>query len=248
MRTARQVVEGPQPSTTASPGHTMEAQLRVIGYRLFASLFLYPSRERLAALQAAAEELLSSDIWGGYPFSASLGELLRHLVELDLEEDQPVINEYNRLYSIRPLAPPYETFYLDSEGQLRGMLVADLESIYLQAGLAISPELNELPDHVSVELEFMAFLCLQEAEAWRAGQDERARRYRSLQKSFMRQHLARWFPLFSRRAKEAAPRNLYSALLPAVFRFLRYDLEHEVLYDGVKRGPGPLFTPPLETS
>lgn len=209
-------------STFISLNMEKEALLpqRQMAYRLFASLFLYPDRERLENLQFAADVLLESRSWQGYPFSAALESLLNQLTEIDLENDRPIINEYNRLFLIRPKAPPHETIYTDPEGQLRGMLTAHLEAKYLEAGLAISPELNELPDHISVELEFMAYLCMKEAEA----DDVEANRFRALQESFMGQHLVRWFPKFAQRIKESEPQLIYQFLLPAVYSYLRHEL------------------------
>ncbi len=198
--------------------------LRQIRYRLFAGLFLYPEYNRLAELQEAASALLAGEIEHEYPFSASLESLLKQLAETDLKDSRTIINEYNRLFLIRPKAPPHETVYTNPEGQLRGMLTAQLEERYLEAGLVISPELNELPDHISVELEFMAFLCMKEAEARLANENNVAIHFRALQESFMRQHLVRWFPKFAQRIKESEPGSIYHFLLPAVYSYLRHEL------------------------
>jgi TorA maturation chaperone TorD len=215
------------PSSTLIPLN-MEKEallpLRQMAYRLFASLFLYPDRERMENLQFTADALLASRFWQGYPYSAALESLLNQLIEIDLENERPIINEYNRLFLIRPKAPPHETIYTDAEGQMRGMLTARLEEKYLEAGLAISPDLNELPDHISVELEFMAYLCMKEAEARQANDEDEAIRLRALQRSFVGQHLARWFPNFAQRIEESEPRSIYQFSLPAVYSFLWHEL------------------------
>jgi len=199
--------------------------LRQICYRLFSSLFLYPERRRLVEIQDAASFLTGE----GKLFSDEMEYLIRQLADIDLNNERSIINEYNRLFLIKPKAPPYETFYTDAEGQLRGLLTAKLEEKYLNAGLAISPELNELPDHISVELEFMAYLCMKEAEACQNTDDIETARFRAQQISFMGQHLARWFPRFSQRIKESEPRSIYQNMLPAAYGFLRYELDELVL-------------------
>jgi DMSO reductase family type II enzyme chaperone len=205
--------------------------LRQVCYRLFASLFLYPEHNRLAEIQEAASALLSSEITLGYPYSEAMGSLLIQLTEANLENDISIINEYNRLFLIRPKAPPYETVYIDAEGQLRGLLTARLEEEYLNAGLGISPDLNELPDHISAELEFMSYLCMKEAEAHQNTDDVETNRFQALQVSFMGQHLARWFPKFAQRIKESEPGSIYQFLLPAAYGFLRYELDELGLRD-----------------
>ncbi len=200
--------------------------IRQIAYRLFASLFLYPEVERLTELRAAAQELLTDGLLSGHPYSPQMQALLESLAALDpVGDERPLVNEYNRLFMVRPQAPPHETVYMDSEGQFRGMLTAELETTYRQVGLTVSPTLNELPDHIAVELEFMAYLCLKESEAQQDGSSTTdALRWRGLQAAFVKGHLARWFPLFARRLKEAQPVGLYAALLPAVYAFLSHEL------------------------
>jgi TorA maturation chaperone TorD len=194
---------------------------RQVCYRIFASLFLYPEHKRLVEIQNAAS-FLTGESWQN---SAEVKSLINQLAEIDLKNGRSIVNEYNRLFLIRPKAPPYETIYTNAEGQMRGLLTAQLEGIYLNAGLEISPELNELPDHISVELEFMAYLCMKESEAHTPDEVLEAAHFRDLQVSFMGQHLARWFPSFAKRIEEADPGSIYQYLLPAVYEFLRKELD-----------------------
>jgi TorA maturation chaperone TorD len=220
--------------------------LRQVCYRIFASLFLYPESNRLAALQDAASALLTSETEQGHSVSAEMESLLKHLTETKLENTRTIINEYNRLFLIRPKAPPYETIYIDPEGQLRGKLTARLDEVYLQAGLTISPELGELPDHISVELEFMAYLCMKEAEGHTANEVFEATNFRNLQISFIGQHLARWFPQFAKRIKEANPGSIYQYLLPAAYEFLRNELDLLGLRNHTRK-PNKSSSPALAT-
>ncbi len=212
------------PATQLKVSETKILEFRWLTYRLLASLFLYPDKERLAGLQIAAKVLMEDSIWDGFLSQETLEDLLNQLIDTDLKNGRPIINEYNRLFLIRPKAQPHETVYTDPEGQMRGMLTAQLEERYLEAGLVISPELNELPDHISVELEFMAFLCMKEVDARLANEDKVAIHFRALQESFMRQHLVRWFPKFAQRIKESEPGSIYHFLLPAVYNYLRHEL------------------------
>jgi TorA maturation chaperone TorD len=133
------------------------------------------------------------------------------------------LNEYNRLFLIRPKAPLHETYYLDTEGPFRGLLTARLEGEYLQAGLTVSSELNELPDHIAVELEFMSFFSSQEVQAELA---KEALHYRQCQRSFMETHLARWFPKMAHRVKKAEPKQIYSLVVQATYAYLLSELEY----------------------
>lgn len=57
-----------------------------------------------------------------------------------------------------------------------------------------SPAAGLSPDHVSDELELMAFLCGAEADAWEDGLSETAQQMRERQRSFLQMHLLRWLP------------------------------------------------------
>jgi DMSO reductase family type II enzyme chaperone len=198
--------------------------LRQMAYSLLANLFLYPGRERLLDLQLTAKVMLANSTWQESSFSPSFEGLLTCLLGVDLESDyRAIINEYNRLFNIRPKAPLHETYYLDNEGSIRGLQTARLDSEYLEAGLRVSTELNELPDHIAVELEFMSFLCSQENQATLA---KDATHYRMRQRSFMDAHLARWFPKMAHRVKQAEPEHLYALVVQTVYAYLLSELDY----------------------
>ncbi len=195
-------------------------------YRLLAALFLYPDRERLARLQNVALALQQvDDLWGGNPFAGPLERLLGVVSTLDQETAVAIENEYVRLFQVRPAAPPYQSFYLDPDGLVRGWIAVQLECEYATAGLTLSPALRELPDHVAVELEFLAYLCGQEAKAQEIGAWEKSVRARERQRAFLAGHLGRWLPLFVRKAQEANPATLYGPTIESTSAFIRHDLQ-----------------------
>jgi TorA maturation chaperone TorD len=206
--------------------------LRQFAYRFFGSLFLYPDEERLQNIQMIVRSILPGDSWRGQPFSPELERLLIRLDEIDIQlQRRDIVNEYNRLFLIRALAPPHETYYTDADGQFRGKLTSDLAAEYLEAGLELATDLNELPDHISVELEFMSFLCDREILALDENRVQDGKRYWESQRKFVGQHLARWFPKMALRVREANPEHLYALVLQAAYAFLRHDLEYLGIQD-----------------
>ena len=198
----------------------MSFEVREVVYCFLAQLFLYPEPARLQRLRAAAVELSRDDWWGGMPFALTFKRLFTMLSADDDVAAEDIVNEYNRLFLVKPEAPPHETFYLDSSGQFRGWMAAELTGIYAENGLAISPALNEMPDHLAVELEFMSHLC---ATAHSGNSDMIDAAIES-QGTFLRQHLAKWFPKFAKQVKEAEPQRYYGAVVEATFVFLRSEL------------------------
>ena len=203
------------------------AQLRQALYRFMGMLFLYPDSFRLAKVKKAANELLAAKpTWASLTFSIQLNELLTILVGLTDEATEQMEVEYNDLLRVKPRATPYESFYVDPEGQARGMIAAELETEYANAGLSLSPSLQDMPDHISVELEFMSFLCGQEVEARATTNEAENVQGRIRQRAFLNMHLVRWFPRFARQITDAAPHNLYHLVAAVAYAFLRHDLAY----------------------
>jgi TorA maturation chaperone TorD len=202
------------------------ARVRQVMYQLFGSLFLYPNGDRLANVQTAAQALQKEDdLWSAFPFHPSWLRLLDRLATLPAGENVSIEEEYVQLFSVNPKAIPNESVYINPEGGARGLIIAHLEEEYTVAGLAVSPAAVESPDHIAVELEFMAFLCDREVEAWETGDDEAAERVHQQQHEFLNKHLKKWFPGFARSTKAANPVHLYGLVIEAAFAFLHHELD-----------------------
>jgi DMSO reductase family type II enzyme chaperone len=88
------------------------------------------------------------------------------------------------------------------EGMHRGDLgregvLEDLLRFYEYFDAKLSETDREYPDHLVAELEFIAWLCLQEQAAEQKGGD--AESFRCAARDFLTRHLAAWLPEFRRR-------------------------------------------------
>ncbi len=155
---------------------------------------------------------------------AHLGEELAGQPEEVLLEDLAV--EYTRLF----LGPgrhvrPFAATYLDGAGaSLCGPTTVWVRDFMERAGFELAPGHRNLPDHVFVEMEFMARLTLREAEAVEAGDDEAASQSRHIQKEFLKNHLGRWLPRFYGGAAEQAELSFYRELARLAGHFLDSEL------------------------
>jgi TorA maturation chaperone TorD len=132
--------------------------------------------------------------------------------------------EYTRLF-VGPgkHIPPYES--VQREGALWGKSTCEVSAFIRRSGFAYDPNYHGLPDHVSVELEFMRELTRQEALAWARGNDYEARRCLRIERDFLRDHLARWVPLFCGKVVEETESAFYKELAAMTGDFIRS--EHE---------------------
>lgn len=70
-------------------------------------------------------------------------------------------------------APPYASIYLNPEQQVMGVETFNVRKFYHSAGYDLGQGADQLPDHLAVELEFMALLA-------RDGEDEQLKKFRQI--------------------------------------------------------------------
>lgn len=131
--------------------------------------------------------------------------------------------EYAKLF-VGPFelqAPPYESTYVDDSGRVMTRSTAEVIEAYRQEGLDVG--LDEPPDHVSAELEFVYVLVAEEVEALAAGDIEAATASLRRQYEFLSSHLGRWVSELSENVLEHADTEFYRALADETRDFVEGD-------------------------
>ncbi|MDA8087974.1 MAG: molecular chaperone TorD family protein [Nitrospiraceae bacterium] len=106
--------------------------------------------------------------------------------------------EYLATFEVGRDTPPVPLFEGMHRGDLgRDGIMEDLMRFYEFFDVKLSETDREYPDHLVTELEFMAWLCLQEQRAQHEGRD--AGPFRCAQRDFLSRHLAAWLPRFRQR-------------------------------------------------
>jgi putative dimethyl sulfoxide reductase chaperone len=123
------------------------------------------------------------------------------------------------------LAPPYGSVYLDGERRVMGGSTIHVRDTYRQAGLDMSEDCSEAPDHIAVELEFMHFLAFKQAEAVGREDQEGARRHAQKQKEFLELHLGAWVSEFADMVKAHAETEFYKSLAECTRVFVISELK-----------------------
>lgn len=129
-----------------------------------------------------------------------------------LQDSVEITVEYTRLFRgpVKAAVYPYESMY--TEDEIMGMSTLDVVRRYGEAGIGVSEEFKDLPDHISAELEFMRYLCLHELAALQKGDDTEATRFRFMGQSFAKDHLGRWLPRFTSRLLQCTTLPFYLCL------------------------------------
>lgn len=155
----------------------------------------------------------------------SLSKTLACHSEEELLEDLAV--EFTALF-IGPgkHVAPYAAVYSGGDGaSLWNSETSKVQCFIRASGFEYRPDFNDLPDHISVELEFMQHLTARQAAAWDKGDLKEAKRLRYLEATFLRDHLANWIPAFCERITLKAEHPFYRALAGLTQDLIRSELE-----------------------
>lgn len=121
--------------------------------------------------------------------------------------------EYTRLF----LGPgkhisPHESVQLKrGSGILWGPETPIVRQAYRDAGFDMGETETDIPDHLSVELDFLSLLAKEEAQAWADQDKDGAAKVLKFQHEFISQHLGKWASGFCAKVKEQAEFSFYPA-------------------------------------
>ena len=111
----------------------------------------------------------------------------------------------------------------EGDKELMGPAAQRVRSFMAEVGFEVAPESGELPDHISVELAFMAELARREAEACSNGDIERQRRCVVIQSRFLSEHLGRWAGFFAEKVRDRADTRFYADFAGLLASFVAED-------------------------
>ena len=138
--------------------------------------------------------------------------------------------DFTRLFvgPFKVLAPPYGSIYLE-DGKIMGESTLDVRDWYEKEGLDIS--INDAPDHIAMELEFMYYLVAKQTQETDEGNLQYIQLYQQKQTLFLCSHLSRWLPQFAKNVQENAQTKFYKKLARLIGIFVQKDLDTCMLFD-----------------
>ena len=129
-------------------------------------------------------------------------------------------SEYIRLFDVGAAGPPcplYGGVYIGD----RMKTMEDATRFYNFFQLHLSPEMRELPDHITTELEFLHYLTFREAEAHQRGSDPLS--LLRAERDFLARHLCRWVPRMQARLGKQTTYPFFPALVEFAASFFDAD-------------------------
>tara|TARA_B100001105_G_scaffold50904_1_gene38361 strand:- start:327 stop:989 length:663 start_codon:yes stop_codon:yes gene_type:complete len=189
------------------------AILRSQGYELFSLLLSSPhdldTKSKLNGIPGTTS----------LPYSLDLSDLMNEFTNRDLVE---LKKQYSGLFEIGndgPPAPIREDLFLLQPAGLR----EDLIRFYNYFGYTLGEKYEWQMDHLSIELEFMYFLCFQEHNI-----TEDRLSYQLAQLDFSARHLSNWIPNFQNTLKRISPDDLYTKIVVELSKFIENDIEWQL--------------------
>lgn len=105
---------------------------------------------------------------------------------------------------------PYEEVYLAVKNS---GLIKELAALYLDADYTRYAELNNRHDYIGVQLDFVAFLSFQRANALKENNLKNYNKLTDLSHDFTADHIASWFPKFCNEAFKHVRTDFYRGVL-----------------------------------
>jgi DMSO reductase family type II enzyme chaperone len=219
---------------------------RSVVYHFVSRAFSYPDAALVELLQSRLSDtenrLFSLD---DQPSLKALGALKPIVMSFSPDELE---SEYVQAFghTISKECPPYEAEYEQAHIFQKTQNLADIAGFYKAFGLEVGPSFKDRLDHVTVELEFMQFLCLKEAYALDKGHtEEQLAICREAQGKFLGEHLGLWAFGFAQRLEKKATGRLYELMAQLLTAFLTFEMRSFGLEPG-EVGDPDLVEPPEE--
>jgi len=184
-------------------------------YLCLSRAFLPPGEESFNAMKdLLADDLeeIASDV--DYPIADSLAEL--RTVMGRVADPLALLQAYSGLFLQPPRQVPINaSLYLD--GAIMGRSTDAMERIYRNHGMQKAEGFRDLPDHLALLLEFIAYL-FDKAHDQADAEDARA---------FIREFLLSWVPVFVRQLEKATGELGHPPVYLHLARVLRAALIHD---------------------
>lgn len=202
------------------------AQARSQVYRWLALGFYAPDEQLVYAINSheLVRDIEKSIMWLGQD-QLKLQDSLARLRQGKPTSLVELTNEYNRRFGksaerISMRESTYRWREASTVVESTNDLARALSQQYAQYDVMPA---QDQADQLAVELEFLTFMCDREAANWMANASENARQMRRQERTFLDDHLARWFPEFCWRVTNQPQESFYRSLAQLTQAWLKLE-------------------------
>lgn len=138
------------------------------------------------------------------------------LDEMNIEHTRLFINPGRHI-------SPHESVHRSGEGLLWGNSTVRVKAFIQSSGLKYRSDFKGIPDHISVELEFMYRLVEAEIEAREKGDPVKLDKIHGLQRRFFDEHISKWIPRFTERIAKETKLDFYRKIAQLTKEFILFE-------------------------
>jgi len=176
--------------------------------------------------EALIEEMRGPRLSGAFSdMGVALGE--RFYSDPESEVVEALAVEFTRLFiGPGPHISAHESIFVEVDGGSRGLWGAktvEVKQFIETTGLDYESAFTGVPDHVSVELEFMCKLTAWEGDKWIQEDRKSAEYCQSVQRMFLEQHMFCWLPEFCDVVMTQAEMPFYLAMAELTKNYLEFE-------------------------
>lgn len=212
--------QGRPPSDKARPSEIeveSPAIVRSQVYGLLARSYAFPQEGLFQDIAQGRWRQAISDLFSRLPFEMPVA--VGAPVAASLEDLQV---EYNRLFEVGSMGGPPCPLFGGHWERDRMRVMEELLRFYNYFRLGLTQ--GQLPDHITVEMEFMHFLTFKEAEA--LGENREHDSYQRAQRDFLDRHLGKWVPGLRQRLAKLEPLPFIDELVTMTDEFLKRERQY----------------------
>ncbi len=200
---------------------TLSAKQRSFAYGLMAATFDYPDKEFTELIHnKQLSDQCKTILCDIYP---ALKEDIDWTLLTTQDDKETLQVEFSRLFDVGASGPPCPLnggVYLEERMQT----LEEMVRFYNYFGLTAGEDFEELPDHITTQLEFMHFLCHCEDE--HQDDPEKANHFQRAQRDFINRHLGKWVPQLNDNVQENQAAPFYLTLIDMVTRYILLEKQY----------------------
>jgi TorA maturation chaperone TorD len=161
------------------------------------------------------------------PEASESAGAMQHALERSDQEELQVAHAELFLGPFELKASPYGSTYLEKERTIMGDSTMEVLNHYRKAGLEV--DIQEPPDHISIELEFLSYLYVLEVEAIQNGDIKKVAEIQQQQKQFLETYVIPWMPDLILNIRSGTKNPFYLCVADCLEKFFQQFSESKII-------------------
>ncbi|MHC4242207.1 MAG: TorD/DmsD family molecular chaperone [Planctomycetota bacterium] len=186
-------------------------------FNIFTALLCQPEKELVENNEVF--ETLKSALDIVNPDCSKIVDQMQKAVKQNTAQD--LLVEYTKLFigPFKTLVPPYSSLYFGNDTLMNDETVWVI-NCYRKSGLEFNEKIKDVPDHVTIETEFMYYLIHNEIKELDAGNRDKSFSFWENQQEFFEKHYKKWVPEFCAKVATETNNEYFKVLTECLNKFI----------------------------